>query len=78
MIQPAYVIREETLLPETDLNHLQKKKAGPEAIIVVCKACAENCFVRGRVSFKCVRSSRNRRGCVVVLNLVTVSTLFPA
>lgn len=64
MIQPAYVIREETLLPEGDLSPLQKKKAGPEAILLVCKACAENCFVPGRVSFQCARLSRNRRGCV--------------
>ncbi|CAM9281638.1 unnamed protein product [Ectocarpus sp. 8 AP-2014] len=48
VIQPAYVIREETLLPEGDLSPLQKKKAGPEAILLVCKACAENCFVPGR------------------------------
>ncbi|CAM9575191.1 unnamed protein product [Hapterophycus canaliculatus] len=47
IIQPAYVIREESLLPH--LTDLQKKKAGPEAILVVCKACAENCFVPGRV-----------------------------
>lgn len=51
VIQPAYVIREESLLPEADLTNLQKKRAGPEAILIVCKACAENCFVPGRVSF---------------------------
>ena len=48
-MQPAYVIREESVLPENELTDLQKKKAGPEALLVVCKACAENCFVPGRV-----------------------------
>lgn len=49
VVQPAYVIREESVLPESELTDLQKKKAGPEALLVVCKACAENCFVPGRV-----------------------------
>eukprot|EP00752_Nemacystus_decipiens_P003103 g2874.t1 len=48
VVQPAYVIREESVLPENELTNLQKKKAGPEALLVVCKACAENCFVPGR------------------------------
>lgn len=38
-------------MPKADLTALQKKGAGPEALLVVCKACAENCFVPGRVSF---------------------------
>lgn len=37
-------------MPENELTDLQKKRAGPEALLVVCKACAENCFVPGRVS----------------------------
>lgn len=48
--QPAYVIREESLLPQADLSALQKRSAGPESLLIVCKACAENCFVPGRVS----------------------------
>lgn len=51
VVQPAFVIREESVLPKADLTSLQKKGAGPEALLVVCKACAENCFVPGRVSF---------------------------
>ncbi|CAM9150392.1 unnamed protein product [Scytosiphon promiscuus] len=56
VVQPAYVIREESLLPE--LTNLQKKKAGPEAILIVCKACAENCFVPGRAEHSPAISSR--------------------
>eukprot|EP00903_Cladosiphon_okamuranus_P017573 g16186.t1 len=48
VVQPAYVIREESVLPENELTALQKRKVGPEALLVVCKACAENCFVPGR------------------------------
>ena len=48
--QPAYVIREESLLPQADLTDLQKRNAGPESLLLVCKACADNCFVPGRVS----------------------------
>ena len=46
-------------MPENELTDLQKKKAGPEALLVVCKACAENCFVPGRVrgSRVCVRTA---------------------
>lgn len=58
MVQPAYVIREETLLPKSKLTDLQVKGVGPESILTVCKACAEACFVPGRVSFVSRTSSR--------------------
>lgn len=47
--QPAFVIREEALLPVLDLTHLQKERRGPESMLLVCTACAESCFVPGRV-----------------------------
>ena len=58
MIQPAYVLREEALLPDGDLTEPQKKKAGPEDILVVCRHCAENCFGGGVVSI-----ASHRRAC---------------
>lgn len=76
VIQPAYVIREESLLP--DPTDLQKKKKGPEAVLVVCKACAENCFVPGRVRSRlqgvCLASPRWGYR---VLKVRTASTLGP-
>lgn len=51
VLQPAYVIREESLLSKSELSDAQKRGRGAEPILVVCKACSETCFVPGRVRF---------------------------
>lgn len=76
-MQPAYVIREESVLPENELTDLQKRKVGPEALLVVCKACADTCFVPGRVSRTSLLFESPLTG-VEYLSLLTLRFISPS